>query len=550
MKKVLSICLVILTVLSVFSVTASAEAVVPSEYYNIRVDDIYYVVDSTGAYVVGYELNDITPQSGIVVPQTIEYRGQDYDVVGIDDLAFTQATFTSIILPSTIKHIGDGAFSSCDYLENVVIPNDCEFESIGFSVFMGTPFESKIYSNEYTVFGKNLLYAYTGNAETFVIPDNITLMAESCFFMSGVKNVVINNNIDVIPNLAFASCSNLKEIIIPDGVAYVGQGAFKDCINLEKVTLGTGVCFLGVDCFANTKIKTIHLGQNVYEITGAFKDCKLMESVTIDPANTALKTDGQSIYKNTTFHFDGKEKKGLILEYYLPSKANGKITLKSNAHAIGAYAFYGCEGIEEVVAKELMYVDSYAFCNSGIKKFSAIGEYRIEDSAFRNCKNLQSINLENADYIGVAAFENCSALKDVTLPEDIEEISEMAFAYTGITEITIFGNDCYIYESAFKGCSNLKTVNLQDGVSYVGMNAFIECPEIETIYISKTVSNFDNNAFSGCEDAHFQVVKGSRGHHFVKKMGYDFETVGSVSFFERITVFFQNLFDSLFGWIL
>ena len=328
------------------------------------------------------------------------------------------------------------------------------------------------------------------------------------------------------------------------------DGAFKDCMNLESVTLGAKVKSLGVDCFANTKIKTIHLPQDVYNIAGAFKNCPALESVTVDPANTALTTNGKAVFRKTQFTVDGKSKNGYILLYYLPSKAQGKITLNSDVRAIGEYAFYGCSKLEEVEAYDLMFVDFYAFSYSGIKKFNADSVSRIESGAFRNCKNLQEINLQSVDYIGVASFENCTSLTSITLPEDIEAIYETAFANTGITEITIYGDNCYIYESAFKNCKNLKTVNLEDGVYYVGMNAFIGCSDIETIRISKSVKLFDDNAFNGCENAHFEVVNGSRAHDFVKKKGYDFETVGSVSIFERISNFFANIFETLFGWLL
>ena len=550
MKKILSVCLVLLMTLSVFSITVSAESVIPNEYYDVRVEDIYYAVDSTGAYIVGYELGEITPQDGIVIPKTIKYQNEYYDVVGISEYAFYQAPYTSITLPSTLMSIDNYAFMGCNYLENVVIPNDCTFSYFGNSVFMGTPFEEKLYMNDYNVLGENLLYSYVGNDKTCIIPDNITLLATNCFFMSKIENVVINDKIRVIPTCAFASCRNLKTITIPDSVEYIMDGAFKDCMNLESVTLGEKVMSLGVDCFANTKIRTIHLPQTVYNIAGAFKNCTLLESVTIDPANTILTTNGKAVFKKTQFIVDGQSKNGYILLYYIPSKAQGKITLNSDIRGIGEYAFYGCSKIDEVEAYDLMFVDLYAFSYSGIKKFNADSVSRIENGAFRNCKNLQEINFHNVDYIGVSAFENCTALQNIILPENIEAIYENSFANTGITEITIYGDSCYIYESAFKNCGNLKKVNLENGVAYVGMNAFFGCSQIETIYISKSVRLFDDNAFNGCEKAHFEVIDGSRGHDFVKSKGYDFEIAGSVSFFERIANFFASLFEALFGWIL
>ncbi len=556
MKKFLSICLVLITMFSVFSITASAEAVVGIGEYDAEIDGLYYCFyedeSIAEAYVVGYEIDadNIAPAGAITIPEVVTYKGDKYTVTGIESEAFYMSLFTSVTLPSSINYIGDYAFSTCDYLENVVIPDDCKFDYFGLNVFITTPFEAVIYSKDETIFGQNVLFSYVGNADEYVVPANIDIIANCCFFMSGVKNVVLNDKIEEISEYAFASCRNIKSIVIPDNVTEIDVGAFRDCTSLENVTLGKGVQKICVEAFSNTKIKSIHLGQDVYSIAGAFKDCTTLESITIDPANTAFITNGKAVYSKTKFKVDGKDKDGLILQYYLPSKAQGKITLPSNVGAIGEYAFYGCNDIEEVSANNLMFVDSFAFCNSAIKKFTASGNYRIENGAFRNCKNLETMDLENVEYIGVSAFENCTSLKNVTLPENIEMVNECAFANTGITEITIYGDDCDICESAFKNCENLKTVNIEDGVTYVGMNAFLGCSEIETIYISKSVLLFDDNAFNGCEDARFQVVEGSRAHDFVEEKGYDFETVGRVSFFERIRNFFVGIFETLFGWIL
>ena len=553
MKKILSVALVLVMLLSVFSITASAEAVVYSGYYDAEIDDLYYYLYEDGeyseAYVVGYELdtsNNFAPAGALTIPEAVTYRGDTYTVTAIDVGAFYQSLFTSITLPSTISYIADGAFMSSDYLAQVNIPDACYFNYFGDMVFMGTPFEAEIYSKDETLFGQNVLFSYIGNAEEYVIPENVDLIAPNAFFMSGVKSVVINENITEIPYCAFASCRNLTSVTLSDSVEYISEGAFKDCTSLETFTLTDNVTSLGVDCFANSGLKSIHLGQAAYSIAGAFRGCNSLETITIDEENTALLTDGNAIYFRTTFIFDMFDSSydlGYILAYYLPSKAQGTVTLIDEVSMIDVYAFYGCTGLKEVNAGSLMAIYTDAFANSGIEKINATSIDWVYDGAFKNCKNLTDIDLSTTDYIGIGAFENCTALTDVKFKSSITDIGAKAFANTGLTEVVIYGEDCYIEEGAFMNCENLKSVRLEEGVYYIGMNAFLNCPDLETIYLSKTIKSIEDNAFNGCDNVTFEVIKGTTAHKYIKNQtDYNFEVVGNYSFFQRIIDFFRSLF--------
>ena len=550
MRKLLSVILVLVTMLSVFSVTASAETSAKGifddeTYYDVLIDDVYYLLENGVGAVTGFDmdLDDTSPKAGITIPETVTYGGKDFTIIMIFDMAFMECDYTSITLPSTITYIGDGAFMSSPYLEKVVIPNDCEFEYFGAEVFTGTPFEAEIYSKDETIFGKNVLFSYIGNADEYVIPENINIIVPKAFFMSGIKNIVFNNNVTDIPAYAFASCRNLTEVTIPDAVTVIADGAFMDCFNLEKINFGENVWMICEDAFANTKIKSIHLGINVAQITGAFKNCNMLESITIEPGNTSFVTDGNAVYQKTNISEGYKTREVLMLEYYIPSKAQGDINLKSDVYVISDYAFYGCKNIGEVKANELTHIGYSAFENSSITKFSANGDYYIFDSAFKNCKNLQSINLENIRYIDTAAFENCTSLKNVTFSKDIAYIGPLAFSNTGLTEVVIYGDYCEIHEGAFKNCANLQSVRLEEGVYYVGMDAFLGCPKLETIYLSKTVKSFAENAFNGCDNVTFELVKGTDAYDYIDdNTDFNIETVGRYSLWQRIIDFFRALF--------
>ena len=88
-----------------------------------------------------------------------------------------------------------------------------------------------------------------------------------------------------------------------------------------------------------------------------------------------------------------------------------KVVIEEGIHDIGQMAFYELPNLVEVVLPE-----------------SAV---EIRNYAFKNCKNLTTINLEVVEYIREGAFYGCSALENVTFAEDVE-IGDWAFSHTPV----------------------------------------------------------------------------------------------------------------------
>ena len=71
----------------------------------------------------------------IVIPETVDYNGNVYKVVGIDNYAFYNCSgLTSINIPKSVTSIGNGAFLYCRGLTSITIPEGVT--SIGNGIFM------------------------------------------------------------------------------------------------------------------------------------------------------------------------------------------------------------------------------------------------------------------------------------------------------------------------------------------------------------------------------------------------------------------------------
>lgn len=157
-------------------------------------------------------------------------------------------------------------------------------------------------------------------------------------------------------------------------INYIGEDAFKGNDKIVSVTID-GEIGMGNDAFAGCKnLKTVStLTQGSYIGEGSFKDCESLETVEL-------------AMEKTGFH---------------------------NAQSIPHWAFENCTSLKTVVIN---------------------GEFeRIQQEAFSNCINLESINLTGCEYIGPNAFYNCKKL-NVELPADVE-ISDNAFGMEDNTYI-------------------------------------------------------------------------------------------------------------------
>lgn len=563
-KKLMAVLLAVTLSMALFTVGASAffEEDNYSDSNIMFYNNIYYYLNNdtapVTASVYSYETDDegksLVPER-LIIPDYVTHDGIAYAVTAIDYSAFEYCeTLREITLPSSITKIDDYAFYDVSYLEKVVIPEDCCFDYFGIGVFDSTPamnyFAEKSVDGA-VILGKNVLLAYLGSEKSYTVPEEITIIADRCFFLSGVEEVILNENIEEIREFTFTSCRNLKEITIPDSVLYIGEGAFSNCTSLEKINLGDCLEAIGLKAFEDTKIKEIYIGEMMYAVTGAFAGCNTLEKITCHK-DSGYYMDGDTL----RFHFELIDEDGTVwiddnyIEYFMITSEATSYTVPEDVWQIGPYAFYNCTQLESVTLTAPTVIGAYAFAYCEFDSFDFDKVSSAFEGAFRGCKNLTSANLINAEFIDDSAFENCTSLASVTFGDLLCNIGTRAFANTALETVNIGGTDNWIYEGAFSNCPNLRRVNFNDGVYFIDCYMFTNCPKLETVYIAETAEYIEEGAFAGCENTKFEVIKYSDGYDYVKDNDLNYEIVGRVSFFKRVAKFFTNLFDTLFGWLM
>ena len=98
--------------------------------------------------------------------------------------------------------------------------------------------------------------------------------------------------------------------------------------------------------------------------------------------------------------------------------------------------------------------------------------------------------------IGFIAFDGCTGLTSVTIPNSVTSIGGCAFrGCSGLTEITIPNSVTTIGGSAFDGCTGLTSVTIPNSVTSIGYNAFSGCTGLTSVTIPNSVTSIGKSAF-------------------------------------------------------
>ena len=125
----------------------------------------------------------------------------------------------------------------------------------------------------------------------------------------------------------------------------------------------------------------------------------------------------------------------------------------------------------------------------------------IGNNAFYNCSKLTSITLPNTlTSIGNNAFYNCSKLTSITLPNTLTSIGQGAFqGCSGLTFITLPNSITSIGNNAFSGCSGLTSITLPNSLTSIAEMAFHGCSGLTSITLTNSLTSIGKSAFGGCE---------------------------------------------------
>lgn len=370
------------------------------------------------------------------------------DSLHIAEAAFRGAAFTSFTIPKGTTRISYTAFAGCTALAEVeFLGRDCGVDFGEDASKAEDPDSSLSLFTDCTA-----LTSITFGREVTRIP---------AYLLRGtaIREVAIPESVRTIGAFAFAGTA-LEKVRIPVGLTTIQPAAFRDCASLAEVEYQARDCMflwddtLGVPFSGCPKLVKVTVADSVERLPDYFMyGIAALTDLTLPDG---IKGAGKGALWGTGWLDNQAETAVIVGDTLLAYRGTDTVyTLPDAVRAVGMKAFYANNTLQKVVFPNEL--------------------ERIDDSA----------------------FEDCTALTEVTWPEKLGELGASAFAGAGLVHLVLPEGVTELPDNAFAGCTALESVSFPAGLEKVGAYAFYGCTALKKVTLPDAVTEIGAYAFAG-----------------------------------------------------
>ena len=324
----------------------------------------------------------------------------------------------------------------------------------------------------------------------------VTIIGEKAFYNANtITTVTIPSSIKTIENYAFAS-SSIKAVNLTEGITYIGDYAFQTSL-LTKINLPNSLTFVSNSAFYfnsnaefNVKDNIKYLGNDTNPYIYAYSttisnitsitlssECKFVAryafpTTSLTEINVEAGNQYLTSYNGALFNYD---KTKLLV---VPCAVTGEFIIPSTVKSLDPHTFSNSSYTTIILPDTLEYIGEYCFSSSAITSI-VLGNSltSIEESTFSYCYQLTRVTIgDNISIIKRDAFDHCSSLREVIFSDK--------------------GNLKTIEIYAFDECTALETLILPEGLETLGSRFASSCENLKYLSVPNSLTNVDSGTFS------------------------------------------------------
>ena len=447
--------------------------------------------------------------SAVVPAQVTLADGQSYTVTSIGDKAFFgNQKITNVEIAAGVKGIGTSAFEECVNLKKLGLPEG--LETIGDKAFF-----------------------YCTRLVDVKLPATLTTLSKGAFFgCSSMTGIDIPAGIKTIEKYTFSKCRRLEKVTGMEGVTKIAPRAFKQCDNLLSIPFNEGLTSIGDRAFAECiSLGKANLPKSLEKLGGnAFSDCGALKEVSTSVREIPEDAFNDCFDLKTLKLEEGVEKIGDMA--FAAGGSLKTVNIPASVTDIAPSAFSGGSVTAFKVAdgsKSYSAADGvlYSADKSTLVKYppsktdktftlpSATTE--LGESSFEAAYRLKTIDLSNIEKIGKDAFA-LGGVKNVKFSNKLKEIGEGAFENnSALKSVSLPGSLKEVSSNSFGSC-NLKTVKLAEGIEKIDSDAFGECGDLASIIIPASATSVAGDFAANTACVKYKVAAGSKTYKVIGGM--------------------------------
>lgn len=261
-------------------------------------------------------------------------------------------------------------------------------------------------------------------------------------------------------NGAFQNCYDLAEVDIKSSASTITDNSFAECQALQNIIIPNNVKSLGKNVFQNCiALTSIDLGCYLTSIgNNAFAGDTSLSSISLRSSNPPTYPTG----------FSSSEYINTMVN--VPSGS-----LEDYKNTEPWMNFWNLNESQDLIS--LFEVDGIIYLVSSKNNVQIVGQSltATQDLVISSSVTYSGVSFRVSS-ISDNAFKGCLMIESLEIAEGI----------------------VYIGNNAFEGCNNLKEVSLPASLSSIGDGAFKNCAKLLAINLPKPIENIPSECFYGC----------------------------------------------------
>lgn len=217
--------------------------------------------------------------------------------------------------------------------------------------------------------------------------------------------------------------------------------------------------------------------------------------VYLDMTEANIVADGEYYLRSSS----GKEylpTENTIGERMFTSRGLQTILLPKSVTSIDDNAFFSCHSLNKVViydnSVKTIGMAAFEYCSSLADIILPEGVTTIARSAFADCSSLVDVTLPSTmTTLEYGAFENCTSLRSVTIPNSVNTVDAPFYGCSSLSDIKV---PDYLYETSIFSGTGITDITVPEGTTVVG--SFADCTKLVSITFPEGIKALTD--FSGC----------------------------------------------------